>query len=64
MTEWIGCDKCGNHVEAKYLIRMISGELAFCGHHYNKYKMDLDKGAYEIVELNKTEEAPQLEKAE
>jgi hypothetical protein len=36
-----------------------------CSHHYNKHREALDKKAYEVIELNKTEEAaPILEKAE
>jgi hypothetical protein len=60
VTEWISCDKCGHAVQALYLIKLVDGELSFCGHHLNKYKEALDKVAYEIIELNKTEEAPQL----
>jgi hypothetical protein len=60
MTEWIGCDKCNSVVPAMYLVKLVSGELAFCGHHFNKYKENLDKVSYEVVELNKKEEAPQL----
>lgn len=59
MTEWVGCDKC-NMAQAMYLIKLVNGELYFCGHHLNKYKEELDKVAYEIVELNKVEEVPQL----
>jgi hypothetical protein len=48
-----------------YIVKLIDGELAFCGHHYTKNKGALDKKAYEVIELNKMEEAiPQLEKAE
>ena len=43
-----------------YLVKMVSGELAFCGHHFNKFKPNLDKIAYEVIELNKKEETPQL----
>lgn len=60
MTEWIGCDKCNSVVPAMYLVKMINGELAFCGHHFNKFKPNLDKIAYEVVELNKREVVPQL----
>ena len=60
MTEWIGCDKCNSVVPAMYLVKLVSGELAFCGHHFNKYKENLDKVSYEVVELNKKEEVPQL----
>jgi len=50
---------------ATHLIKLLDGELAFCGHHYNKNKEALDKKAYEIIQLNMVEEAvPQLEKAE
>ena len=62
MGEWIKCDSCP--AQALYLIKMVSGELSFCGHHKNKYSEGLDKVAYEIIELNKKEEAPQLEKEE
>jgi len=46
-----------------YLIKLLSGELAFCGHHFNKNKEALDKVSYEIVELNKIE-TPLIEKEE
>jgi len=38
----------------------MDGELAFCGHHFNLNKEALDKQAYEIIQLNKEEEVPQL----
>lgn len=60
LNEWIACDKCQS-AQALYLIKLLNGELYFCGHHYNEFKGALDKASYEIVELNKTE---QLEKAE
>ena len=74
-SEWIPCDACGS-AQALYLIRFVnsaeidtvggltSNELAFCGHHFNKNKEALDKKTLEIVELNKTEEVNELEKAE
>lgn len=46
------CDSCGPAVSAKYLVKMIDGELTFCGHHYNKNKDALDKLSYEIVDLS------------
>ena len=58
------CDSC-SVARASHLIKLLDGELAFCGHHYNKYKEALDKKAYEVIQLNKVEEeVPQLEKAE
>lgn len=52
---WVGCDKCQS-AQALYLVKLINGELYFCGHHMNKFKEDLDKVAFEIVELSKQEE--------
>jgi hypothetical protein len=57
-STWISCDVCP--AQAMWLARGTSGELAFCGHHYKKNSENLDKWAYEMVELNKKEEAPQL----
>ena len=59
INKWIGCDQCGS-AQAMYLVKLMDGELAFCGHHYNKNKEALDKVTYEIVQLNKIEEIPQL----
>ena len=42
----------------------MDGELAFCGHHFNLNKEALDKVSYEIVELNRKEETPLIEKEE
>jgi hypothetical protein len=53
------CDSC-RVARASYLIKLLEGELAFCTHHYNKSKKALDEKAYEVIELNKTEESPKL----
>jgi hypothetical protein len=63
LTRWIACDKC-NTAQAMWLIKLVEGELYFCGHHKNKFEEALDKVAYEMIELNKTEEVPILEEAE
>lgn len=63
LTRWIGCDQCGT-AQAMYLIKLMDGELFFCGHHFNKNKEGLDKVSYEIIQLNKVEEVPLLEGAE
>ena len=63
LDKWIGCDQCSS-AQAKYLIKLIEGELAFCGHHYAKNKEALDKVTLEIVELDRKEAVPQLEKEE
>jgi hypothetical protein len=64
LTRWIACDKCGESAQARWLIKLVEGELYFCGHHKNKFEAALDKVAYEMIELNKTEEVQLLEEAE
>ena len=62
LTRWIKCDSCS--AQALYLTKGTSGELYFCGHHRNKYSKTLDSWAFEIVELNRKEETPLIEKEE
>lgn len=56
LNPWMNCDRCGDAVQAKWLVKLVDGELAFCGHHYNEYKDKLSAISYETVELGKTEE--------
>ena len=42
------CDACGS--QAFVLVKLISGELMFCGHHYNKYQVKLDNNSYSIID--------------
>ena len=56
INPWVACDRCGPTVQALYLIKLIEGELAFCGHHYNEYKPVVESKAYETIELNKQED--------
>jgi len=42
------CDFCGS--QAFVLVKLINGELMFCGHHYNKNQEKLDNQAYEIID--------------
>ena len=63
IDQWIGCDKC-HSAKAIFLVKLMSGELYFCGHHLHEYSVALDKAAYEIIQLNRIEEVPQLEKEE
>ena len=62
LTKWIKCDSCS--AQALYLTKGTSGELYFCGHHRNKYSKTLDSWAFEIVELDRKEEVPNIEKEE
>lgn len=42
------CDRCNS--QAFVLVKGVSGELMFCGHHYAKNEEALIKFAYEIVD--------------
>lgn len=42
------CDRCG--AQAFVLVKGVSGELYFCGHHYTKNEEALSKFAYEIID--------------
>jgi hypothetical protein len=59
LNRWIGCDQC-RVAQAMYLVKLVDGELFFCGHHYNASKAGLDKVSYEVIELNKIEEPVQI----
>ena len=41
------CDRCG--AQAFVLATGVSGDLYFCGHHYNKYEYAITQWAYKIV---------------
>jgi hypothetical protein len=42
------CDSC--HAQAYVVVKGVTGELIFCGHHYVKNKEALKKFAYEIID--------------
>ena len=42
------CDACGS--QAFVMVKLISGELMFCGHHYVKNQNKLNNQAYEIID--------------
>jgi ribosomal protein L37E len=42
------CDRCG--AQAFVLVKGVTGELYFCGHHYVQNQDALSKFAYEIVD--------------
>ncbi len=44
------CDKCGS--QAFVLVKGISGELMFCGHHYKKNQDALEKYFKIMILLN------------
>ena len=41
------CDRCA--AQAFVLATGVSGDLLFCGHHYNKYEYAITQWAYKIV---------------
>ena len=42
------CDRC--NAQAFILVKLISGELMFCGHHFNKNSNILIDSSYEIID--------------
>ena len=42
------CDRCD--AQAFILAKGVSGELYFCGHHYNKHEDAINKFAFEIID--------------
>ena len=42
------CDRCG--AQAFVLVKGVSGELMFCGHHFTKFEKELKNFAYEIID--------------
>ena len=45
------CDRCG--AQAFVLVKGVSGELYFCGHHYTQNEKALVKFAYEVIDERK-----------
>jgi len=42
------CDRCS--AQAFVLVKGISGELMFCGHHYNEHEQALSSFAYTVID--------------
>ena len=42
------CDAC--QAQAFVLVKLANGDLYFCGHHFNKFELNLRQSAYEIVD--------------
>lgn len=52
------CDSC--QAQAFVLVKGVTGELLFCGHHYNKHEKALEPFAYEVIdERDSINEKPQ-----
>jgi hypothetical protein len=48
LTAFDRCDRCD--AQAYVSASGVSGELLFCGHHYNKVKDSIKEWAFEIVD--------------
>ena len=46
------CDRCG--AQAFVTVKMVAGELYFCGHHFNKYDEALSKVSFEVIDERDT----------
>ena len=42
------CDSCS--AQAYVLVKLVSGELMFCSHHYAKHSKNLNKSSYQIID--------------
>jgi len=43
------CDaKCP--AQAFVLVKFLTGELAFCGHHFDRYEASIIKDSYEVID--------------
>ena len=42
------CDSCG--AQAFVMVKLLNGNLMFCGHHYSKHSDKLNSQSYEIVD--------------
>jgi ribosomal protein L37E len=46
------CDRCG--AQAFVIVKLVAGELYFCGHHFNKYDEALNKVSFEVIDERDT----------
>jgi len=50
LTKQDRCDaKCP--AQAFVLVKFLTGELIFCGHHFAKYEAALIKDSYEVIDM-------------
>ena len=42
------CDKC--QAQAFVRVKLVNGELYFCGHHFTEHELNLRESAYEILD--------------
>ena len=50
LTKMDRCDSSGCPAQAFVLVKFLTGELVFCGHHFDKYEAALLKDSYEVID--------------
>lgn len=50
LTRMDRCDSKGCPAQAWVIAKFVTGELYFCGHHFDKYEVGLIRDAYDIVD--------------
>lgn len=50
LTRQDRCDATGCPAQAWVIAKFTTGELFFCGHHFDKYEIGLIRDAYDIVD--------------
>lgn len=50
LTKLDRCDTGGCPAQAFVLVKFLTGELVFCGHHFDKYEAALLKDSYEVID--------------
>jgi hypothetical protein len=44
------CDAPGCPAQAWVIAKFVTGELYFCGHHFDKYEVSIIRDSYDIVD--------------
>ena len=50
LTKMDRCDSSACPAQAFVLVKFLTGELVFCGHHFDKYEAALLKDSYEVID--------------
>lgn len=50
LTRMDRCDAPSCPAQAWVIAKFVTGELYFCGHHFDKYEVGLIRDAYDIVD--------------
>jgi len=50
LTKSDRCDAPKCPAQAFVLVKFMSGELTFCGHHFSKYEASMIRDAYDVID--------------